>query len=73
MHFLQSVSLGAVIVSGVAGCGLVNELPGRSFHQRCGWKAEDYFTDPQVIALCRAIEADWSRQAPTSTRKAKTR
>ena len=45
MHLLQSVSLGAVIVSGIAGCGLVNELPGRSFHQRCGWKAEVYFTD----------------------------
>ena len=58
MHLLQSVSLGAVIVSGIAGCGLVNELPGRSLHQRCGWKAEVYFTDPQVIALCRAIEAN---------------
>jgi len=33
-------------------------LPGATVHQRCGWKAEDYFTDPQVIALCRAIEAN---------------
>lgn len=33
-------------------------LSGRTFHQRCGWKAEDYFTDPKVIALCRAIEAN---------------
>jgi hypothetical protein len=41
-----------------AGCGLVNMLPGRTIHQRCGWKAEDYFTDPKVIALCRAIEAN---------------
>jgi hypothetical protein len=32
-------------------------LPGTTVHQRCGWKAEDYFTDPQVIALCQAIEA----------------
>ena len=24
--------------------------------QRCGWKAEDYFNDPKVVALCHAIE-----------------
>lgn len=35
----------------------MNLLPGRTIHQKCGWKAEDYFDDPQVIALCRAIEA----------------
>jgi ankyrin repeat protein len=29
-----------------------------TWHQKCGWKAEDYFEDPQVIALCRAIEAN---------------
>jgi hypothetical protein len=33
-------------------------ISGGTFHQRHGWKAEDYFTDPQVIALCRAIEAN---------------
>jgi hypothetical protein len=33
-------------------------LPGATVHQRFGWKAEDYFTDPQVIALCHAIEAN---------------
>ncbi|QDU27813.1 hypothetical protein ETAA8_29040 [Anatilimnocola aggregata] len=27
-------------------------------HQLCGWKAADYFADPQVIKLCQAIEAD---------------
>ncbi len=41
-----------------AGCGVMDLLPGRTTHQRFGWKAEDYFTDPQVIALCRAIEAN---------------
>jgi uncharacterized protein len=41
----------------VTGCGVMNLLPERTTHQRFGWKAEDYFTDPQVIALCRAIEA----------------
>jgi ankyrin repeat protein len=40
------------------GWGLLAMLPGATVHQRCGWKAEDYFTDPQVIALCHAIEAN---------------
>ena len=40
------------------GCGGLNVLPSRTYHQRCGWKAEDYFADPKVIALCRAIEAN---------------
>jgi uncharacterized protein len=26
-------------------------------HQRLKWKAEDFFTDPGVVSLCRAIEA----------------
>jgi ankyrin repeat protein len=25
-------------------------------HQRLGWKVENYFTDPKVLALCKAIE-----------------
>lgn len=28
------------------------------WHKKFSWKAEDYFDDPKVIALCRAIEAD---------------
>ena len=42
------------------GCqDLVREaLPSRTSHERFGWHAEDYFHDPQVIALCQAIEAD---------------
>ena len=40
------------------GCGVMAMLPGATVHQRCGWEAEDYFTDPQVIALCHAIEAN---------------
>ncbi|WP_345319302.1 ankyrin [Novipirellula rosea] len=30
----------------------------RTFHEAVGWKAEDFFTDPQVVELCRAIEAN---------------
>jgi len=28
-----------------------------SWHERYNWKAEEFFDDPQVIALCKAIEA----------------
>lgn len=41
----------------LSGCGVGSLLAARTFHQRCGWKAEEYFTDPLVIALCHAIEA----------------
>ncbi len=40
-----------------AGYGAMSLLFERTTHERFGWKAEDYFTDPQVIALCHAIEA----------------
>jgi ankyrin repeat protein len=46
-----------MIAFSTAACGGLNVLPGRTLHQRCGWKAADYFTDPKVIALCKAIEA----------------
>jgi hypothetical protein len=54
--------LPALLITGlmscaVAGCGLTNALPASTTHQQFGWTAEDYFADPQVIALCRAIEA----------------
>lgn len=32
--------------------------PSTRWHQRVGWKASDYFEDPQVISLCEAIERD---------------
>jgi len=58
MRMLREILVTAVIVSSAAGCGLSNLLPGRTIHQKCGWKAEDYFADPKVIALCKAIEAN---------------
>lgn len=39
-----------MFLAAIIGCG------ERSFHQKVGWNAEDYFDDPQVIALCEAIE-----------------
>jgi uncharacterized protein len=40
------------------GCGEVSQVMGATWHQKAGWKAEDYFTDQRVVALCHAIEAD---------------
>ena len=42
----------------IGGCGEISKITGSTFHQKFGWKAEDYFTDPKVVALCHAIEAD---------------
>jgi ankyrin repeat protein len=42
----------------LAGCEEMSQLTGKTFHEKFGWKAEDYFTDPKVIALCHAIEAN---------------
>lgn len=36
------------------GCGVFE----RTWHDKFAWKAEDYFDDPQVVALCKAIEAN---------------
>ena len=57
MRFAPALLVAGLMVSSAAGCGYLDLLPGRTFHQRCGWKAEDYFTDSKVIALCKAIEA----------------
>jgi len=58
MRLLSTLTIAATLLSASTGCGVVNLLPGRTFHQRCGWRAEDYFTDPKVVALCKAIEAN---------------
>ena len=48
-----------IIFAALVGCQEIGKVsPNASWHQRCGWKAEDYFTDPQVIRLCNAIEAN---------------
>jgi len=58
VRFASMFLIAGLMLCSAAGCGVGNLLPGRTIHQKCGWKAEDYFTDPQVISLCRAIEAD---------------
>jgi hypothetical protein len=54
-------------VSVLAGCsdpaqGLIRKVAARvtnaPWHELHGWKAADFFTDPQVVALCDAIAAN---------------
>jgi hypothetical protein len=40
------------------GCRELGLSSNSTWHEKCGWKAEDYFDDPQVVALCKAIEAN---------------
>lgn len=43
----------------VTGCQKIGSpLSWRTWHAKVGWKAEEYFDDPRVIALCDAIEAN---------------
>ena len=54
-----------LLATPLSGCDMGN-LPGakflpfgnRSFHQKFDWQADKFFKDPQVIALCKAIEAN---------------
>jgi len=40
----------------LSGCDAIGAE--RTWHQKQNWRAEDYFQDPQVIALCKAIESN---------------
>lgn len=50
------------ILAALLGCTEVRRVTGATWHEKCGWKAEDYFDDPQVVALCKAIEANDLKQ-----------
>ena len=47
-----------IICQFVAGCGDGTKLVNKTWHEKFGWKAEDYFDDPKVVALCHAIESN---------------
>jgi uncharacterized protein len=57
--FLAAILSAVAFVQG--GCSEVSRAfqsaTNPTWHQKFDWKAEKYFTDPQVIALCHAIEA----------------
>jgi hypothetical protein len=58
---LNLLILAGLVLGGCdqAGKSLLSGSGGdASFHQRSAWKAEDFFSDPKVIGLCRAIEAE---------------
>jgi hypothetical protein len=60
-HGLALWILAGLVLGGCdqAGQSRLTGLSGDpSFHQRVAWKAEDFFSDPKVIGLCRAIEAE---------------
>jgi len=42
----------------VVRCAEVENKLGSTWHEKYRWKAKDYFDDPKIIALCRAIEAN---------------
>ena len=58
MWMIRAVCFSFVVLCSVGGYGLLSLLHGWTLHQLFGWKAEEYFTDPQVIGLCRAIESN---------------
>jgi uncharacterized protein len=53
LSILSTVLVGVAL----AGCEEVPKATTRTWHEKFGWKAEDYFEDPSVVALCHAIEA----------------
>ena len=42
----------------VTGCVEALQSDNRTWQTKMGWSAADYFEDPQVVALCNAIEAN---------------
>jgi len=47
-----------VMALGQSGCVDAFQSDNQIWHTKMGWKATEYFDDPQVIALCQAIEAN---------------
>jgi hypothetical protein len=47
-----------VVNAALIGCGGQSAAIKSSWHEKFDWKAEDYFDDPKVVALCKAIAAN---------------
>jgi hypothetical protein len=67
LHLAGPLAAVLAAASVLAGCsdpaqGLIHKVAARvtnaAWHEQHGWKAADFFTDPQVIALCDAIAAN---------------
>ncbi len=61
MKLYQSIAMRKAIITTLlvlaAGCAQMNG-GSQWWHDKFNWQAEDYFDDPQVIALCKATEAN---------------
>lgn len=59
LPFLPSAPLAIAFVL-ICGCKQVSLTPVNraSFHDKFGWQAENFFDDPQVVLLCKAIESE---------------
>lgn len=55
-QFLPTAFTAIILLTGPIGCG--QSIDRSSWHEKFDWRAEKYFKDPMVIALCKAIEAD---------------
>jgi hypothetical protein len=51
-------SAALMLVASQASCQRLTDAVTKSWHEKCSWRAEDYFDDPKVVALCKAIEAN---------------
>lgn len=56
LRHLCAMALVIVLLSSHIGCAEISKIAKKSWHEKYSWKAEFYFEDPQVIALCHAIE-----------------
>lgn len=54
----QRLLMAALSLAAASACSPAPSAWGRTWYERFAWKAEDYFDDPQAVALCRAIEAN---------------
>ncbi len=50
--------IAAILLAVVFGGILAFSWNRTSWHAKVGWKAADYFSDPRVVELCEAIEAN---------------
>ncbi|MDX1946797.1 MAG: hypothetical protein SFU86_15455 [Pirellulaceae bacterium] len=41
----------------LAACGAAPTVLSTSWHEKLGWRSEDYFDDSKVVQLCQAIES----------------
>jgi hypothetical protein len=49
MRLLPTLTIASALLCASTGCGVLNLLPGRTIHQKFGWKAEDYFADQKSL------------------------